>query len=126
MTSVSQFQGRFSLQEQFDDINARGVRGPVQTAYSVRHRVRFDTRAQQKLDHIGSAIFAGPCKTAFHLLLRRAGSQSSVLPEEIFDQVDPSHSGRSLKIQGSPSFGKMLRCFAATVRQAGVNESLTV
>src|SRR5438093_7908474 len=126
MTSVSQFDRRFSLQEQFDDINACGVRGPMQTAYSVGHRVHLQTQLQQKLDHIGSAILASPRKAALHLLVRRVRFQTSVLVEEGFDQVEPSHSGRSRKIQGSPSFGEMLRGLAATVSQAGVNESFIV
>ncbi len=126
MTSVSQFDRSFSLQEQFDDINACGVRGPMQTAYSVGHRVHLQTQLQQKLDHVGSAILASPRKAALHLLVRRVRFQTSVLVEEGFDQVEPSHSGRSLKIQGGPSFGEVLRCFAATVSQGCVNESFTV
>src|SRR5437764_7272743 len=126
MTSVSQFDRRFSLQEQLNDINACGVRGPMQTAYSVGHRVHLQTQLQQKLDHGGSAILASPRKAALHLLVRRVRFQTSVLVEEGFDQVEPSHSGRSLKIQGGSSFGEVLRCFAATVSQGCVNESFTV
>src|SRR6266436_3592854 len=126
MTSVSQFDRRFSLQEQFDDINTCGVRGPVQTAYSAGHRVHIQTQLQQKLDYVATAILAGPRKAALHLLVRRARFQTSVLVEEGFDQVEPSHSGCSLKIEGSPSFSEVLRCFAATVSQGCVNESFTV
>src|ERR1043165_7077710 len=126
MTSVSQFDRRFSLQEQFDDINARGVRGPMQTGYSVGHRVHLHTPLQQKLNHVGSAILTSPCKATLHLFLRRVRSQTSILLEERFDQVESSDSGRSLKIQGSPSFGEVLRCFAATVSQGRVNEFFTV
>src|SRR6266550_4524833 len=113
MTSVSQFDRRFSLQEQLDDINACGVRGPMQTAYSVGHRVHLQTQLQQKLDHVGSAILASPRQAALHLLVRRVRFQTSVLVEEVFDQVEPSHSGRSLKIQGAPL---LARCSAALPR----------
>src|SRR6266436_10408224 len=126
MTSVSQFDSRFSLQEQFDYINACGVCGPMQTAYSVGHRVHLQTHPQQKLDYVGSAILASPRKAALHLLVRRVRFQTSVLVEEGLDQVEPSHSSRSLQIQGSPSFGEMLRGLSATVSQAGVNESFMV
>src|SRR5207244_7875091 len=98
----------------------------MQTGYSVGHHVHLQTRPQQKLDYVGSAILASPRKAALHLLVRRVRFQTSVLVEEGFDQADPSHSSRSLQIQGSPSFGEMLRSLAATVSQAGVNESFIV
>src|SRR6266404_5259362 len=126
MTSVSQFDRSFSFQEQFDDINACSVSGPMQTAYSVGHRVHLQTQLQQKLDYVGSAILASPRKAALHLLVRRVRFQTSVLVEEGFDKVEPSYSSRSLQIQWSASFGEMLRGLAATVSQAGVNEPFTV
>jgi hypothetical protein len=92
----------------------------MQTGYSVRHHVHLQTHPQQKLDYVGSAILASPPKAALHLLGRRVRFKASVLVEEGFDQVEPSHSGRSLEIQGSSSFGEMLRGLAATVSQAGV------
>src|SRR5258708_29017116 len=98
----------------------------MQTGYSVGHHVQLQTHPQQKLDYVGSAILASPRKAALHLLARRVRFQTSVLVEKGFDQVETPHSGCSLKIQGSPSFGEMLRCFAATVSQAGINESFTV
>src|SRR6266849_4148516 len=124
--SVSQFNRRFSFQEQFDDINARGVCGPMQTGYYVGHRVHLQTHPQQKLNYVGSAVLARPHKAALHLPVRRVRLQTSVLIEESFDQVEPSHSGRSLEIEGGPSFGEMLRGLAATVSQAGVNEFFIV
>src|SRR5579883_773739 len=124
MTSVPQFHRRFSLQEQFDDIDASRVRCPVQACNPLRHRVHLQTMPQQKLDDLGSAILASPRKAALHLPGSR--SPTSVLLEEGLDQIESSDAGGSFKIKGSPSFGEMLRCCAATVCQAGVNESFTV
>lgn len=62
MTSVPQFNRRFSLQQQFDDINARHVRCPVQTGYSVGHCVHLQTTLQQKL--VSSAILTSPRKAS--------------------------------------------------------------
>src|SRR6266516_1342122 len=111
--SVSQFDRRFSLQEQFDDINARGVCGPMQTGYSVGHRVHLQTHPQQKLNYVGSAILARPHEAALHLPVRRVRLQTSVLIEESLDQVEPSRSGRSLKMMEAP---RLARCSAAWPR----------
>src|SRR4051794_36534218 len=124
MPSVPHFDRRLSPQEQFDDLSARRVCGPVQTSYSLGHRVHLQTTLQQKLDDLSSSILASPRKATLHL--RSARAQPSVLREEAFEQVEPSNSGRSLNVEGSPLFGEMLRCGAATISQAGVNESFTV
>src|SRR5437016_4182167 len=123
---VFQFERRFSLQEQFDDINAGGVCGPMEPGYSAGHRVHLQTHPQQKLDYAGSAVLASPNEAALHLPVRRVRFQTPVLVEESFDQVEPPHSGRSFKVQGGPPFGEMLRGLAATVSQAAVNESFSV
>src|SRR5258708_17108690 len=98
----------------------------MQTGYSVGHHVHLQTHPQQKLDYVGSAVLASPHEAALHLPVRRVCFQASVLVEEAFDQVEVSHAGSSLKIQGCPSFDEMLRALAATVSQAGVNESFIV
>src|SRR5438445_10358659 len=123
---VFQFERRFSLQEQFDDINAGGVCGPMEPGHSAGHRVHLQTHPQQKLDHVGSAVLASPNEAALHLPMRRVRFQTPGLVEESFDQVEPSHSGGSFKVQGGPPTAEMLSGLAATASQAAVNDPLSV
>src|SRR5262245_37332307 len=95
------------------------IRGPMQSGFSVRLCANIHTFLHEKIDDIRATILTRPHQAGLQLDLRGVRFQATVFIEETFDNIEPTHSSRSLKVQPGAALGEMCRGFPAAVVQRG-------
>src|SRR3989454_10670924 len=117
------FERSASFQEQLDRIQLSANHGPVQAGLSdVRLCAQIYAPLQQEIDDAISAILTGPREACLHLRFRRTRFQTAVFVEEAFDQIEPSHSGRSFAVQSCAAPGEKHGGLPPPVTQAAVDD----